>query len=882
MATSTGQAVRETLLDGKVPLPPRAGSKHGRRGAFLKSTTRRDLDDHPENAADESPKVNEHLTRPGQSIVDALKETAAGVQGELEKHFPGWTPARDMAAQVHQKKKLDQARRDKGLDVEGAEEKAAPMVVLTGASLIPPILRERTNSPSPSPRGSGSATPAPEDPKEEEVKKQMDKAGEPGSIFWSPHIMRAQIGDILEQLNTVGMEELLSEQLEFLHSVVARNAGLARSLTLQDDATKDHHEGVQSMVDGLSEWVDKSQKKTEVTLYGCQDKGQRMADLINAAILERERVRQLLLSDADIVVTEEKKLLLEERRRQGQELKEKVLLMKRQEEELGYGGIQEPAAIAELRGRIERKTKKQAKLKAEHELVQARLKSMEQALEAVERGDRQDKSKALDQHAMETIEEAKGHARETTIAPLLEQMKREQELHTPQPIELPEEMVFERDSLQRQIDEVEGEIASIENLHAEWEGQRMAAINTIKAIEDEDEQRLAGFSVKRRRSYLGIMQVEPPLVAPMPPFEVEQAPAIKAGLYQRCRQMQEEMQPLLEELPQYLALVANAKQTAKEIGEQREKFVEHIRSLKFKFLKDLRTGGAKKMANQDINTKLDEEVLMKQVEDMWDSEEAKLCEGHLALQHRAGFFEAIEGELTEEITKLQEAAERNRWAYEDKIEAAKEEKEEPQPEQEGIDLDAFLALEEDKDSFLAKVMAAYRKHDQTVLESFIEEAEEAEQEGKLQTKEDIEKKKVLREVFIAELTERRNSMVALGTTDPSKLAMLAIESCSVSEASMSGPSSVAGSRRNSQALPPETVEPKKGEVKRTRLSMESSLPSFGHRLSQDAGFTRTISDGSNEPFGPETDLAVSSLEHPTQLQPIWLALEKLCTCLDSS
>lgn len=56
--------------------------------------------------------------------------------------------------------------------------------------------------------------------------------------------------------------------------------------------------------------------------------GERMVGLINAvptaykllmpsfeAFAERERVRQLLLADADIVVTEEKKALLEERRR---------------------------------------------------------------------------------------------------------------------------------------------------------------------------------------------------------------------------------------------------------------------------------------------------------------------------------------------------------------------------------------------------------------------------------------------------------------------------------------------------------------------------------------------------------------------------------------
>ncbi|CAE7211430.1 unnamed protein product, partial [Symbiodinium microadriaticum] len=37
-----------------------------------------------------------HLTRPGQTIVEALKETTASVSNQLEKHYPGWTPARDL------------------------------------------------------------------------------------------------------------------------------------------------------------------------------------------------------------------------------------------------------------------------------------------------------------------------------------------------------------------------------------------------------------------------------------------------------------------------------------------------------------------------------------------------------------------------------------------------------------------------------------------------------------------------------------------------------------------------------------------------------------------------------------------------------------------
>ena len=55
------------------------------------------------------------------------------------------------------------------------------------------------------------------------------------------------------------------------------------------------------------------------------------------------------------------------------------------------------------------------------------------------------------------------------------------------------------------------------------------------------------------------------MVAPMPSFQVEKAVNIKAGLWKRLKEMHGEMEPLIQLLPRYLALVKNAEQTAKTI-----------------------------------------------------------------------------------------------------------------------------------------------------------------------------------------------------------------------------------------------------------------------------------------------------------------------------
>lgn len=758
----------------------------------------------------DSPREQLLTRRSGQTIVEALKETTHHVSDKLEQHFAGWTPNREMAAQMRQKQKLEQERKEKGLYVDQKGSYAAPAVALPGA-LVPK-----------------DALQADEAENQEELLKQMEKAGEPGSNYWSPAIMKSQINDMLHQLHTGEMEELLGEQIEMLRNACSKNQNLAKWLQNHDRETKDLHDGVKSMVEGLEQRVEKTGKKTETTLYGCQDMGERMVSLINAAFVERERVRQLLLADADIVVTEEKKQQLEDRRRIGQEMSNKVRIMKQEEEELGYGGIPEPPQIADLRVKIEKKTRKQQKLKAEQELVQHRLKSLEQALQAVERGEKPDKINALDQNALETIEEAKGLARQSAIAPLLDAMKRSRGLESPEPIQVSADLLAEREELERRMSEVEDEIEAIENLRIDWEGQRMAVANTVQSIQDEAEKRLSLFSAKRRRSYLGPLQVEPPVVSPMPPFVLEKAPNIKAGLKLRCRELHEEMKPMLEMLPKYLVLVKNAEQTVNQICEQREKFINHIRALKPKFLKDLRSGGARKMALADAATKLEEEQMMSEVEALWDQEEVKLIAGHAALQKRANFFQVIAEELTEEFTKLEEAVQRNRWAFEDKMqklvideeqELEEQEAEEDPDEQEEaqpIYVENFLTLQEDESIFLQKAVEAYRTHDEQVLARFILEGQEAEEAAQGQMQEELETRQVMRDVRLSQLKERRNSFAAAWNT----------QSSNVSEASMSMSLSDFGSKENLG----EDESPKRGSTVSNRLSVARGSPRDSARV----------------------------------------------------
>lgn len=610
-----------------------------------------------------------------------------------------------------------------------------------------------------------SASPMPEevDPREEELRKQMEKAGEPGSIFWNPRILKSHIQDIVEQLHTAGMEDLLEEQLEVLKGVVIHNSGLEKEMKDKKELAQEHHASVNSIYESLESRVQKSQQKTELTLQSCQATGKQMVAVINAAMIAREKVRQLLLNDAEIVVTEEKKAILEERRRQGQALASKKMAMAKQEEEDGIGGVKEPPAIADLRQRIERKTRKQTKLKVEHDQVQVRLKSLEQVLEVVERGQRPDKVQALDPLAMEMLEEAKGHGRENVIAPYLEELKREQGLSTPKPVEMPDELIAERDWLEQQIAEVDAEIAKIEDFRLEQEGQRKAAANTLSAIEFDDERRLASFCAKRRRSYLGVMQVEPPIAGNMPDFDVERSEYIKSGLRRKCREAHAEMAGLVDRLPKYLALTRNARESAAAMSQQREKFIDHIKSLKPKFLRDLRQGGAKKL-KQDIETKLEEETLMKQVEDSWDKEEARLRAGHLALEKRAEFFGTISDEVAEEVAKLQESVERSRWALEDKMTPAEDpsqgEPSDPFLEADEGELAPFLAFQESEADLVRNALSAFRSHNEAVAQRFADEGDQVEAEFNQEILEELETKKVMRDVRLSELKERRNSMVA--------------------------------------------------------------------------------------------------------------------------
>eukprot|EP00913_Durusdinium_trenchii_P024583 g23077.t1 len=841
----------------------------------------------------DSPREQLLTRRPGQTIVEALKETTHHVSDKLEQHFAGWTPNREMAAQMRQKQKLEQEPSSsqgwwilllkKGLYVDQKGSYAAPAVALPGALV---------------PKG---ALQADEAENQEELLKQMEKAGEPGSNYWSrimrpksPAIMKSQINDMLHQLHTGEMEELLGEQIEMLRNACSKNQNLAKWLQNHDRETKESER---------LHGADGEAPETVDAVEVAKDMGERMVSLINAAFVERERVRQLLLADADIVVTEEKKQQLEDRRRIGQEMSNKVRIMKQEEDRmgaklgaggavfsndaqmaimkqeedgLGYGGIPEPPQIADLRVKIEKKTRKQQKLKAEQELVQHRLKSLEQALQAVERGEKPDKiNAALDQNALETIEEAKGLARQSAIAPLLDAMKRSRGLESPEPIQVSADLLAEREELERRMSEVEDEIEAIENLRIDWEGQRMAVANTVQSIQDEAEKRLSLFSAKRRRSYLGPLQVEPPVVSPMPPFVLEKAPNIKAGLKLRCRELHEEMKPMLEMLPKYLVLVKNAEQTVNQICEQREKFINHIRALKPKFLKDLRSGGARKMAlaerggMPDAATKLEEEQMMSEVEALWDQEEVKLIAGHAALQKRAP---------RPGRNSSGPVSDRNRWAFEDKMqklvideeqELEEQEAEEDPDEQEEaqpIYVENFLTLQdrpEDESIFLQKAVEAYRTHDEQVLARFILEGQEAEEAAQGQMQEDrargacsrverevvfpnasetwltcrclnvsicaeeLETRQVMRDVRLSQLKERRNSFAAAWNT----------QSSNVSEASMSMSLSDFGSKESSE---PECFgigwnlgedeSPKRGSTVSNRLSVARGSPRDSARV----------------------------------------------------
>ena len=72
----------------------------------------------------------------------------------------------------------------------------------------------------------------------------------------------------------------------------------------------------------------------------------------------------------------------------------------------------------------------------------------------MERGEKSEKVQQLDQLALETLEEAKGMARRAAMAPLLEQMKQERGLQSPEPYEMPPELTAEREQLEQELLEV--------------------------------------------------------------------------------------------------------------------------------------------------------------------------------------------------------------------------------------------------------------------------------------------------------------------------------------------------------------------------------------------------------------------------------------------
>eukprot|EP00930_Biecheleria_cincta_P021510 TRINITY_DN15928_c0_g1_i1.p1 TRINITY_DN15928_c0_g1~~TRINITY_DN15928_c0_g1_i1.p1 ORF type:complete len:1376 (-),score=381.59 TRINITY_DN15928_c0_g1_i1:232-4359(-) len=657
---------------------PKAGAKAKARGRKVVG-----LGDAPEEDQGQAPKpkpgskaaepsgdvfvADANLVRAGQTLTDALSEATDSIRDKINACYPGWTPQLDTLAEVHQRQQRAKDKEMRGdADKNDAKRRSS-------WGLHAEEIRGKTRSPNKGTRtpekGSASSSSNLVSDKDKHLKALLQHAGEPGSFFWSPAIMQEDIADHLDSLHTDELEELLTKQVGHLEGVMKHNSGLQIWLGNEEKDAEDMHAAADLMIEGLQSKIDKSGKKSAERLQAAQASGKKMVAAINSALKARENIRKILLEDANIVITDEKKQMLEERRKQGQELSYTMIEVKKQEEEDG-SGLKESPQVTELKDKIAKKSKRHGKLKSEHEKITVKLRALEQALNYLaNRYENSAKGEGtqIDETTLELIEEAKGIAREQVLAPLLRQLEVDHDLHSVREKELPQELLDERDSLEKQIAEVDAQIASVEKIEQDEDSEQKRLSQKIEGA-DENEQLLSELTTIRRRSSSATsVHVMPPMAGPMPDFDLDQVQKIQNSLKKSAREYHKELAKLPDFMPKYLAIIGNALKSAEEISQQRAAFISHVKNLKEPFMKDLRAGGAKDPGDDEEGVKQAEKALMEKVSKEWDEEVQRLCRGHLALDKRCGFFKQIIADVQDELEKVQVAVDKSRWAISDKI-----------------------------------------------------------------------------------------------------------------------------------------------------------------------------------------------------------------------
>ncbi|CAE8608148.1 unnamed protein product, partial [Polarella glacialis] len=485
----------------------------------------------------------------------------------------------------------------------------------------------------------------------EEFLRQI--AGDPGSIFWNPHHMKADLHDLLDQMHTHDLDQMLHENLKDLTTVTDANKNLDENMNRRLQMSEELHTAANGMVEGLQSRLEKADQKSGKSMMQCQTFGFEMAKCIRSAILTKEKIRQSLLSELDLAITDEKRAMLEERRRMCHELTSKLIDVRRREEEEG-SGTKTPPHISELKERILRKDRKHAKLKVVHEGLQLRVVALEKALGHIELGNFDN---ITDVHVLEIIEEAKGNTYQRVFTPLIRKLEQQYQLDLPDE-ELPDELVARKDELEAQIAEVDDEIAKIAELEVATQGY-LVTMNQVPMVG-------GGFSCQTA-DFGGMFEVSNYADA-MPQFTQEEAQKLKANLQREVRILHRELHKLSGEVPsRYSGLLNNAIATCRTMQTQRENFLTHLRNLKQPFLKDLRSVIPKNLTPEQAKKFEEEDRLLAEVTEAWCKEEARLAGGCTDLTERAKFIETMAEKGEQEMRQLLKYIEKNRWACSDKL-----------------------------------------------------------------------------------------------------------------------------------------------------------------------------------------------------------------------